>query len=267
MKKDFMGALKAKTADLRPSLLSTEENIKKQVQVLDSLRDLIPPLTPDEVGQLEQNVLRYGIKDPLTVWETTVQTAGLGDSSDPVYILIDGHNRYRISQLHQLDYRISVVQFPSLEDVRTYMIDYQLGRRNLTPEQASYLRGMRYQQQRKARGSNLNTDEPQQNIAELLATEYGVSSRTIKRDGVFAATLGQLSPQERQDVLAGKRKLPRSSRSAGTDTAAADTPDTETQLRQLQDTIRALANGKLSRRSCQQLIQQATEWLALQPTK
>jgi hypothetical protein len=206
-KKDFMSLMKEKTVDVRPSLLSSEENIKHQIIVLETLRDLIPPLTADEFAQLEQNILKHGVKDPLTIWETTAAVAGVGESDTPTYVLIDGHNRYRIIQTHQLDFRINLVRFDTIPDVKDYMIDYQLGRRNLTPEQTSYLRGLRYLQQKSLKGTNLNADSPQVNVADVLASEYGVSSRTIRRDGEFAAGLDKLSPDFRNNVLAGHQKL------------------------------------------------------------
>ena len=43
---------------------------------------LIPALTKDEFSQLEENILRDGIQDPLKIWNGT---------------LIDGHNRYEIA--------------------------------------------------------------------------------------------------------------------------------------------------------------------------
>lgn len=33
-------------------------------------KDLIPPLTAEEYAQLEENCVREGIRDPLTIWET-----------------------------------------------------------------------------------------------------------------------------------------------------------------------------------------------------
>jgi hypothetical protein len=156
---------------------------------------------------LAQNILKHGVKDPLTIWETTATTAGLQGDTAPLYVLVDGHNRYRIIQEHHLDFRINLVRFDTIADVKDYMIDYQLGRRNLTPEQTSYLRGLRYLQQKSLRGTNLNTDSPPVNVADVLASEYGVSSRTIRRDGAFAAGLDKLSPDLRNTVLTGQQKL------------------------------------------------------------
>ena len=45
-----------------------------------------PPLTDDELSQLEENILEEGlVLMPLIVWNDTI---------------VDGHNRYRIAQAH-----------------------------------------------------------------------------------------------------------------------------------------------------------------------
>jgi len=273
-KKDFMTLMKEKTVDVRPSLLSAETTIKTQIVVLDQLRDLIPPLTDDEFGQLEQNILKHGVKDPLTVWETTELIVGIGVSETPAYVLIDGHNRYRLCLQYKLDYRINIVHFESLIEAKDYMIDYQLGRRNLTTEQASYLRGMRYLQQKSARGSNLRAGGVQINVAEALASEHGVSSRTIKRDGDFASGLEKLDPELKRKVLTGKQKL---TRSAVHSSVNEDEPFNEAanslknthskQILLLENRIKKLANSSLTQKNCTELIHKANNLMALLSSK
>lgn len=269
-----MTLMKEKTVDVRPSLLSAETTIKTQIVVLDQLRDLIPPLTDDEFGQLEQNILKHGVKDPLTVWETTELIVGIGVSETPAYVLIDGHNRYRLCLQYKLDYRINIVHFESLIEAKDYMIDYQLGRRNLTTEQASYLRGMRYLQQKSARGSNLRAGGVQINVAEALASEYGVSSRTIKRDGDFASGLEKLDPELKRKVLTGKQKL---TRSAVHSSVNEDEPFNEAanslknthskQILLLENRIKKLANSSLTQKNCTELIHKANNLMALLSSK
>ncbi|KAB7726861.1 hypothetical protein F5984_23400 [Rudanella paleaurantiibacter] len=278
-KKDFMSLMKEKTVDVRPSLLSAEENIKSQLVVFDELRNLIPPLTDDELAQLEQNILKHGVKDPLTIWETTQAKAGLGTSESPAFVLVDGHNRYQIVRKHGRDFRINLVHFDSLAEVKDYMIDYQLGRRNLTAEQASYLRGMRYNQQKTRRGSNLRADAPAVNIAEVLASEYGVSSRTIRRDGEFASTLEQLDPELKRDVLAGKlsktaaQKLANQSSLANTPaetsslSAESKNDKSARRIEALEGQIRKLTEKSLDTQNCLKLIQKANELLGLLSAK
>ncbi|MEA5257827.1 hypothetical protein VB264_08520 [Arcicella aquatica] len=280
-KKDFMNIMKEKTSDLRPSLLSSEENIKSQIVVIDQLRDLIPPLTVDELNQLELNILKHGVKDPLSIWETTAAIAQIDDSNTPVFVLIDGHNRYDICKKNRLDYRINLLKFASLDEVKDYMIDFQLGRRNLTPEQASYLRGLRYLQQKSMRGGDKFANEGQQDVSIALATEYGVSSRTIKRDGEFASGLNKLSTDLKQEVLTGKQKLPKSTINAisklettsplesieeiNSQLSKINHPSPEKQLSpqvvQLQSEIREIAKGSLNKSDCESILDRVNQLL------
>lgn len=83
-------------------------------------KELIPPLSADEYKQLEENILRDGIRDSLVIWDNNGE-----------YILIDGHNRYEISQKHKLPYNIKRMTFADRDAVRSWIITNQLGRRNL----------------------------------------------------------------------------------------------------------------------------------------
>lgn len=279
-KKDFMNIMKEKTSDLRPSILSSEENIKQQVLILEELKALIPPLTTDELLQLEQNLLKYGVKDPLAIWETNSTVAQIDELAKPIFILIDGHNRYQICQKHRIDYRINLMNFASLDEVKDYMINYQLGRRNLTAEQTSYLRGLRYLQQKSMRGGTKITGE-QQDVSALLAQEYGVSSRTIKRDGDFATGLNKLSPSLKQEVLSGTEKLPKATINTIAKVAI-DTPlqnieeinslliqaqndaiEDNNAIKTLQSEIKKIANSTLSKDQCTIMLDKVNTLITL----
>ena len=90
----------------------------------NEFKDLIPPLTDDEKKQLEENILRDGIQDPLKVWQGT---------------LIDGHNRYEIAQRHGLVFTTVEMQFTTRDDVIIWIIKNQFGRRNLSAYDRSIL--------------------------------------------------------------------------------------------------------------------------------
>lgn len=90
----------------------------------NEFRDLIPPPSDDEKKQLEENILRDGIQDPLKVWNG---------------ILIDGHNRYEIAQAHGLEFKTVEMQFDSRDDVIIWIIKNQFGRRNLSAYDRSIL--------------------------------------------------------------------------------------------------------------------------------
>jgi hypothetical protein len=99
--------------------------------------------------------------------------------------------------------------FASQEEAINWMIATQLGRRNLTPKQKSYLRGKRCNLEKKAvpnpDGVNQYSEvvpqsEGQPETAERLAEEYGVSPKTIERDAAFADAVDTLEDQVRADI-------------------------------------------------------------------
>lgn len=87
-------------------------------------KNIIPPLSADEYAQLEKNILKDGIRDPLVVW---------GDT------LIDGHNRYSIAQKHGLDYASVSIDFADDKAATEWIILNQFGRRNINNYQRSDL--------------------------------------------------------------------------------------------------------------------------------
>ena len=90
----------------------------------NEFRNLIPPLSDDEFKQLEENLLRDGIRDPLVVWNG---------------ILIDGHNRFEIAQKHGLEFVTTELQFADRNEAKIWIIQNQLGRRNLSAYDRSIL--------------------------------------------------------------------------------------------------------------------------------
>lgn len=224
-------ALDTKTMIKDQSLLR-HEDIKQHIQVLPELAAYIPPLSPDELKQLEENIKQNGCREALLVWETTGEHVPNLGTTTPVYILIDGHNRYAICQKNHLDFKVHLMNFPSIEQVKFFMIDNQLGRRNLAPEQVAYLRGLRYLREKQEKGKYNREEQKGQNVpfgehnigdkhgqtvieettkvqttAQKLGEQFNVSEKTIKRDGVYAQGLEKLIPAFKQDILSGKTKV------------------------------------------------------------
>ena len=208
MKKDiFKKAIQKNTEAIPLSLLETESKIKKEFIIMDELRDFISPLSKEESEGLEQDIMKDGISDPLIIWETTSEVMGLENSkAKTVYVLIDGHNRYRISQKYNLDFRIILRNYKDIQEVKDSMLNKQLNRRNLTLEQISYYRGLKYNNVVKSQEGLPKTV----NVAFNLAQEFKVNEKTIRRDAEFAKGLNKLSPELRKDVLTGKTKVNKS---------------------------------------------------------
>lgn len=189
---------------------SSEAHIKQNITIDPDLKAFIRPLSEEEFGQLEENIVREGCKDALIVWKD-------GDR----HVLVDGHNRHRICQKHKLDFKVEVKDFKDAAEVKDYMLKVQLGRRNLTQEEISYYRGLRYQneKQKDAHLANLkqnlsekdkmspSENAPRGSTAEKIAKEYGVNEKTVKRDAKYSAGLNLLAANFRNDILHGKQKV------------------------------------------------------------
>ena len=243
MQKKYMGNFGG-TSIIKDQSLLNHEAIKQQIIILDELRDLIPPLQQEEYNQLERNILAEGCREALLIWQTTANILDTNSTeTTAVYILVDGHNRYGICLKHKLNFKIHLISFDSLKEVRDYMIDNQLGRRNLIPEQASYLRGLRYNTEKLEKGKytreehkgqnvpyDLKGNESTEKVKEIhkgqnvpygsmakkestsarLSKQYNVSEKTIKRDAEFAEGLNLLSPELKKDILSGRIKAKKS---------------------------------------------------------
>lgn len=205
-------AAKSKKEKLNVSLFQGLENdIKNNIRIDPELDGLIPPLAPDELEQLELSLKQEGCREPLIVWQT-------GDD----YVLVDGHNRYRLCQKNNISFDIRLKTFESRAEVKDWMIGNQMARRNLSTLQMSYLRGLRYENEKntwggsrdrkEANGHNVHLPSP---TAEKLSEEYGVNEKTIRRDGQFAVALEKLAGKDQAlrwnilngNIKAGKRTI------------------------------------------------------------
>ena len=86
-------------------------------QIDPEFKSLIPPLSTEERAQLEQNILQARkCRDAIVLWQG---------------IIIDGHNRYEICVKHGIEFEIIELPLPSREAAMVWILDNQLGRRNL----------------------------------------------------------------------------------------------------------------------------------------
>ena len=169
------------------------------LKIDQEFKGLIPPLTEEEFKQLEQNCIKDGILESIKTWGG---------------VIVDGHNRHEIANKNGLDFAVTELNFENRTDAIEWIILHQLGRRNLTEEQKAYLRGRRYENE-KLKGTTLNQytksaegqNVLQQKTAEKLASEYGVSDKTIKRDADFAKGVDLLPDECKTEVLSGKSEL------------------------------------------------------------
>jgi len=101
----------------------------EDIVILDEIRDELFPLQDEEKRLLEESILKEGIREPLIVW---IPQEGPYKGKK---ILVDGHNRLDVAKRHNLKFKITIKQFSDLEEVLSWVVRNQLGRRNLTDEQ------------------------------------------------------------------------------------------------------------------------------------
>ena len=162
---------------------------------------LLLPLAPEELAQLEANIIADGCRDPLVTWRG---------------ILIDGHNRFAICSKHGLEFQVVEREFPDREVVMDWMDANQLGRRNLSPDAFKLSLGRRYNRTKKANGQRgpekLDQIDPAfLSTAAKLAAEHSVGEATVKRAGKFADEVAktpglQKAIRERRPVSQVKRE-------------------------------------------------------------
>ncbi|MEH0152667.1 ParB N-terminal domain-containing protein [Limibacter armeniacum] len=184
--------------------INLDEEIKKNITVLEELKGFIPTPTQEERELLKESIAAEGCKEPLLLWEHRHEAG-------TEYILVDGHNRFGVCQEIGADFNIRIKSFENIEAVKDYMIDIQLGRRNLTEQQKSYLRGLYYNRE-KQKAFKQATDEAGkgERTSEKVAKQYNVSEKTIRRDAEFASGLeaiGSVDQAARKEILSGERKV------------------------------------------------------------
>jgi hypothetical protein len=166
------------------------------IQTDHEFANLCRALTTEEKAQLEGNLKKDGCTDPLKLW---------GD------ILLDGHNRLEICTRLNLPFKTEQIDIKDRGDALNWVIANQLGRRNLIPEDVAYLRGKRYEAEKK---NPINTQiqdgvvpqrsdqNDQAGTDARLGKEFGVGSATIRRDAVFASAVDKIDTQLGKDVAA-----------------------------------------------------------------
>lgn len=164
-------------------------------------KELIPPLTAEEYAQLEENCVREGIRDPITIWETPSGNR----------ILVDGHNRFEIAAKHGLTWTENIMHFDLREDAMAWIIRNQLGRRNINAyvrsELSLKLKPMIQKEAKKRQGTRTDICQKSDKSIDTkkeLATIAGVSHDTIHRVEVIVE---KATPEEKKKLRSGELSI------------------------------------------------------------
>ena len=157
-----------------PDVIATGQ-AAPSLQIDPEFRDLIPPLSRDEVDVLKENLSTQGCRDKLVVWK---------DHN----IILDGHHRYQICTELGLNFETREIELPSRADAKIWILKNQRGRRNLNESQRAMLAVKLeavYGEQAKERmrtrtdlGQNLGQHEAGRS-SEKAAKDMGVSRQSV----------------------------------------------------------------------------------------
>ena len=180
------------------------------LQIDKEFAEKIPPLTPEELEQLEANILAEGaVINPLIVWNG---------------VIVDGHNRYRILQKHpEILFQVYEKEFSDRYEAIAWICKNQLGRRNLTPAQRKYLVGKQYEAEKAMHGGSDSRERDTENgqftssgqndhlrasekTSERIAREIGMGEKYVRRAEEFAQGLDaaeEIEPGIKQQIFSG----------------------------------------------------------------
>lgn len=178
------------------------------LKIDEEFRNKIPPLTDDEFRQLEENIVSDGeVYEPIAVWNGTI---------------VDGHNRWKIIQAHpEIPYKVKEMDFSDKWAAFEWMYKKQLGRRNLTEEQKTYMIGKVYEARKNTKGGDRRSDdfsndqnehlknrnEIKQGTAGQIGKEYGIGGATVRRAEQFAKgvdAVREVSTEAAEKILTGE---------------------------------------------------------------
>lgn len=183
-----------------------------ELKIDPDFQSQIPPLTEEEFKLLRENILKDGeVYEPIVVWDQTI---------------VDGHNRWKIIlenwDLLKDHYSIKKIEFPDKWAAFEWMYRKQLGRRNLTEPQWTYMIGKLYQSSKYSVGGQSGNENAKkrsgQNVhfvsnskrdgetAEAIGAEYGITGRSVRRAEKFSRgvdALKEVSADAAEKVLKG----------------------------------------------------------------
>jgi len=245
-----------------------------KLQISPKFKDLIPPLTQLEYEGLEELIVKEGIRDALITWKG---------------VIVDGHNRFEIAEKHGITgYAHRDKEFKDEAEVMMWIIDNQLGRRNLTSiarielakKKAPLIKAKAKERQAEYHGNQYDSGLPQKSAEvqtrkrnpenetrEQLAKLAGVSHDTLKKGMEILETA---PPELINEVRDGKKAINKAYREMQTGTVICKVCGEEKPASESSIDIKSLclncrsAQKRESKRVRKEALQEKTELTATQ---
>lgn len=162
------------------------------------LDGLLPPLSEEEVGRLENSIITEGIREPLKIAVI-----------DGERVIVDGHNRYRLAQKHQKYYNTeTLVNVTTIDDAKMWIIENQIGRRNLNQREKMWFIVQHYNLL-KSQGSTFHGNRytasqgwnpTLTNTRDFICEMYGVPQGTFT---MYRSLFNKIAYLEERRILTG----------------------------------------------------------------
>lgn len=187
-----------------------------ELKIDKEFKEKIPPLTDAEFEQLRENILSDGeVYEPIVTWNG---------------VIVDGHNRWRVIQENpEIPFRTKEMDFPDKWAAFEWMYRKQLGRRNLTEQQKSYMIGKMYEARKNTEafkgnqytlksgdGQNVQNQtrrEIKDGTSGEIGKEFGIDGKTVRRNEQFAKGLdaiADVSKEAADKILKGESRVAKS---------------------------------------------------------
>lgn len=152
-----------------------------EFRIDSELRDLVPPLSNQELAELERSLIRFGCRDPLVLWKN-------GDGEPR---LLDGHHRLKLCRRLGIPFKTVTIHFDTRDEARLFLIDNQAARRNLPKftmvelqlKKAEILEHQAKENQRASdgRGKKGSRIEKRVHVDHAIATASGTGKEIVFR--------------------------------------------------------------------------------------
>jgi N6-adenosine-specific RNA methylase IME4 len=168
----------------------------KELKIDDEFKSLIPPLSMEEFNGLEQSIINEGCRDPLVLWDE---------------LILDGHNRYNICMKNGIIFKTVEKNFDNREDAKIWILENQLGRRNLNDAQhidvVDKLFGLTEKQDAKQR-MLIGKKDPSENLRKGRATDrLGSKAKVSGRQYEKGIKIKTTDPDKWNQCLAGQLSI------------------------------------------------------------
>jgi ParB-like chromosome segregation protein Spo0J len=175
------------------------------LKINPELQTVVAPLTTEEYAQLRDNIQRDGLLEPITIWAEQSGT------------ILDGHNRHAICLELGIGFKTKALSFPNIEAAKLWILEHQVGRRNLTDDQraiiwndireqrAAVSRAAAIVKAREAKanpgpvGDNASPTEPKPRTIAAVVAESKIPERVLRK----AQKLKKTNPDLYERVRSG----------------------------------------------------------------